>query len=209
LLLLGICLALFLRSRPPHLAENRPSYDYEIAWAHEIKPHRRTVPLQGVTSGFNSLRLTLTVSPKGEVLGAAASGNAETLKFWPQLQDEVRHWKFTPFEENGKAVTAEVEEYLDLVPPERLPEKHVAAPAIGPDSQLTIKLRRMGCFGACPSYTVTISTDGLVFDGEGFVVAAGKHTDKVDADGVRKLAARFIAPELCTQPASRTVAALG
>ena len=93
-----------------------PSYEYEVALAHEIKPHRRTVPLEGVSPGFNQLHLTLIVSPGGDVLHADASAEAEILKFWPQLEGEVNQWKFTPFEKNGKAVTAEVEEYIDLVP---------------------------------------------------------------------------------------------
>jgi len=169
-----------------------PSYDYRVAFAHEIKPHRRTIPLEGVRSGFNQLRLTLIVSPTGDVTDAKAGGDSESLKFWPQLQGEVRQWKFIPFEENGKAVTAEVEEYVDLVPPERLPKTHVAAPVLRPDSEVTITLERTGCFGTCPSYTVTVSTNGIVFDGRGFVVASGKHTDHVDADAVRMLARRFV-----------------
>ena len=89
-------------------------------------------------------------------------------------------------------VTVEVEEYIDLVPPERLPKRHVTAPAIRPDSKVTVTLERTGCFGSCPSYTVAVSTAGIVFDGRGFVVAEGKHTDTVDADDVRKLAKRIV-----------------
>jgi hypothetical protein len=44
------------------LNDKRPSYDYDVARAHEIKPHRRTIPLEGVTPGLNQLRLTLIVS---------------------------------------------------------------------------------------------------------------------------------------------------
>lgn len=87
----------------------RPSYHYDVARAHEIKPH--------LHAGFNQLHITLTVSPSGDVMDVDAGGDREALKFWPQLQDEVRQWRFTPFEENGKAVTALVEEYIDLVPP--------------------------------------------------------------------------------------------
>ena len=76
------------------------------------------------------------MSPVGDVESADASGQEEILKFWPQLQDEVRLWRFTLFERNGKAVTAEVEEYIDLVPPERLPTHHVAAPTVRPDSRV-------------------------------------------------------------------------
>ncbi len=178
-----------------------PSFGYDVARDHEIKPHRRTVPLEGVRPGTNQLHLTLTVSISGDVVNAEAGGEPEMLKFWPQLQSEVRSWKFTPFEENGKAVVAEVEEYLDLVPPERLPKKHVAAPVLGPNSKVTITLMRSGCFGSCPSYTVTVSTESIVFNGHGSVVASGRHADRVNPDDVRKLAGRFVAADFYSMDA--------
>jgi ankyrin repeat protein len=181
---------------------SKPSFDYDVARGHEIKPHRRTIPLKGVRPGFNQLRLTLIVSPAGDVASADASGEDEILKFWPQLQDEVRVWKFTPFERNGKAVTAEVEEYIDLVPDERLPRHHVAAPTVRPNSKVAIALARTGCFGSCPSYSVTLSTEGIAFDGGGFVVAAGKHTESVNADEVRNLAKRFVAADFYSMAGS-------
>jgi ankyrin repeat protein len=182
--------------------DSNPSFDYDVARSHEIKPHRRTIPLKGVRPGFNQLRLTLIVSPAGDVASADASGKDEMLRFWPQLQDEVRLWKFTPFERNGKKVTAEVEEYIDLVPPERLPKHHVAAPAVRPNSKVAITLARTGCFGRCPSYSITVSTEGVAFDGGGFVVAAGKHTDSVNADEVRNVAKRFVAADFYSMAAS-------
>ena len=118
-----------------------------------------------------------------------------TLKFWPQLEGEVRQWKFTPFEQNGGAVTADVEEYIDLVPPERLPKTHIAPPILGPNSKVSISLQRTGCFGSCPSYTATVSTNGIVFDGAYYVVARGKHTAAADAKQVRDLAKRFVAAD--------------
>jgi ankyrin repeat protein len=181
---------------------SNPSYDYEAARAHEIKPHRRTIPFEGVRPGFNQLHLTLIVSPAGDVVDAKASGDQNLLIYWPRLQPEVRKWKFTPFEVNGESVTAEVEEYIDLVPPERLPKTHVAPPALTPDSMIVITLRRSGCFGSCPSYTLTVSTDGVAFDGRGFVVASGKHIDWVDVDEVRKLAKRFIAADFYSMDSS-------
>jgi ankyrin repeat protein len=155
-----------------------------------------------VGPGINQLHLTLIVSPTGGVVDASAGGDREALKYWSQLQDEVRLWRFTPFEVNGKAVTAEVEEYLDLVPPERLPKHHVPAPAVRPNSKVAITLARTGCYGSCPSYSVTISTDGIAFDGGGFVVAAGTHTDHVNADEVRNLAKRFVAADFYSMDAS-------
>jgi hypothetical protein len=58
-------------------SEKRPLYpscDYSIARAHETKPRRRTIPLKGKLPGFNQLRLTLTVSPRGDVVDADAGG---------------------------------------------------------------------------------------------------------------------------------------
>lgn len=170
-----------------------PSFDYETARAHQIKPHRGTIPHEGIGEGFHQLHLKIIVLPTGDVVDATVEGDGDVIQFWPDLRHEVLHWKYVPFEENGKPVTAEVEEYLDLVPPERLPKKHVPAPAVRPDSNVSISLERSGCFGTCPSYTLTVSTTGIVFDGGGHVVAAGRHTDTTDASEVRELAKKFVA----------------
>ncbi|HTU51396.1 MAG TPA: ankyrin repeat domain-containing protein [Acidobacteriaceae bacterium] len=169
-----------------------PHFDYEIAKKHEINPHRRAIPVDGVQPGFNQLRLTLTVSPGGDVIDSKADGNGDLLRFWPQLQSEVSQWKFTPFEKNSNAVTAEVEEYIDLVPPERLPKIHVDAPVLHPNSTVVITLNRSGCYGSCPSYSVTISNQKVIFNGDGFVVARGEHKGTIDPSQVRELAKKFI-----------------
>jgi ankyrin repeat protein len=168
----------------------------------EITPHRHNIPSEGARVGFKQLRLALTVSPSGDVLDARAFGESETLRFWPQVQDEVRHWKFIPFKKNGEAVTVEVEEYINFVPPERLPKTHLAAPAIGPNSEVTITLERSGCFGSCPSYSVTATTIGIVFEGNSFVVAPGKHTDRVASEDVTRLARKFVAADFYSMDAS-------
>lgn len=202
---IGVVVCVFLTGSLWAQDEKRPSYppfDYDVARTHEIKPHRRTVPLKGVSPGFNQLRLTLTVSPTGDVMNADAGGDAESLKYWPQVQPEVQRWKFIPFEVNGKAVTAEIEEYVDLVPPERFPKNHVPAPVVGANSRVTIALQRTGCYGTCPSYTATVSTNRVVFDGGGFVVASGKHTDSIDADEVRHLATKFVAADFYSMDSS-------
>jgi hypothetical protein len=204
----ALALAVLLSGIPLGASDKKqslyPSYDYDVARAHEIKPHRRRIPTEGVRHGFNQLHLTLIVSATGDVVDAQPSGNDELLKFWPQLRTEVNQWKFTPFEKHGKAVQAEVEEYIDLVPPERLPENHAAAPTLRPDSKVTITLERSGCYGTCPSYTVTLSTDGIVFEGREFVAARGRHTDSVEPDEVRKLAKKFAAADFYSMDASYT-----
>ena len=105
----------------------------------------------------------------------------------------MRRWKFKPFEENGKPVTARVEEYVDLVPPERFPTNHVPGPVVRPDSKVSITLEKTECFGPCPIYKVTVSTDVVVFEGGDFVAKPGIHKDGVNPDDVRKLAQRFVA----------------
>ncbi|MGD0787912.1 MAG: DUF6438 domain-containing protein [Terracidiphilus sp.] len=169
-----------------------PSIDYDLARSHEIKPHRRTVPMSGVSEGFNQLHITVTVSPAGGVIDARAESGDDTLKFWPRIEPEVRMWGFIPFEVDGKAVTAEVEEYVDLVPPERLPATHVTPPILRSDSKIAISLERTGCYGTCPSYEVSVGTDGIEFNGRHFVVAEGRHRDRIDPERVRGLAKRFI-----------------
>ena len=87
----------------------------------------------------------------------------------------------------------EVEEYLDLVPPERLPRKRAPRPAVSPHSKVTILLERTGCFGSCPAYTSKVSTGGITFNGRAYVVAAGEHLDTIDPDEVLNLARQFVA----------------
>ena len=196
-LLSSVCLCGPIGKQSSH-----PSFTYDVARTHEIKPHRRTVPLGGVLEGFNQLALKLVVSPEGDVIDAHADGDESTLKFWPQLQDEVNRWRFKPFHKHWRTVTAEVQEYIDLVPPERLPTTHVVAPVIRPDSTILITLERSDCYGRCPSCKVTVGTNGIVFEGRRFVVASGRHTDRADSDDVRKLAARFVAADFYSMEAS-------
>ncbi len=184
--------------------EKNPSFEYNVVRAHELEPHRRTIPHQGVIPGFNQLRLTLIVSPAGDVIDAdaEADGDDKILKFWPELKEEVLQWKFIPFEKNGAPVAAEIEEYLDLVPPERLPKHHLHAPVLQPNSKIAITLTRSGCFGSCPAYAVTVNNDGVAFEGRSYVVVAGKHMGKVDVGGLQKLAKKFIAVDFYSMEGS-------
>jgi hypothetical protein len=173
------------------------SFDSRAAYQHEAKRYRHAIPSAGISSGsFNQqLRLTLTVSPTGAVVEAHTDNKSELLKYWPDIEPEVRRWQFKPFEVDGKAVTAEVEEWVELVPPERLPTHHVAAPALRPNSEIIITLERTQCYGSCPAYKVSISTKGIVFEGYYHIRAKGISKDRVDPDQVRKLAQRFISAD--------------
>jgi hypothetical protein len=193
LLLSGLSPAAAQNAEPPLPAP--ASIDFNQAYHHELTPHRHTIPVQDFHSGDDQIGLALIVSPAGVVVSADANGDANTRSYWPKVKEEVLGWKFAPFEVEGKPVTAKVEEYVDLVPPERLPTAHVTPPELRPDSKVSITLRRTVCYGRCPAYAVTVSTSGIVFDGDAFVTAKGKHTDSADPNAVRKLAARFIAAD--------------
>ncbi len=169
-----------------------PEFDYETARAHEIPPHRRIIPMKAGQLFSDQINLRVVVSPSGDVIDIKASGQPSGLKLWPQIVEEVRAWKFKPFEQNGEAVAALVQEYVDFAPPERFPERLVMPPPVREDSDITITLQRTACFGSCPSYTVTLSTGGIVFDADRYVVAPGKHTAPVARGEVRSLAKRFV-----------------
>lgn len=171
-----------------------PSFPYEVVRAHELKPHRHSIPTAGVSDGFReSLAISLTISPSGDVVTAKPSGDPKSMEIWPQVRDEVLAWKYTPFLQGSIAVTAQVQEYLAVVPPERLPKVHVAPPPVLPHSQVVISLRRSGCFGSCPAYNIEITTEhGILFDGSSYVVAEGKYRAPIDPDEVRAFAKRFL-----------------
>ena len=50
-----------------------------------------------------------------------------------------------------------------------------------PPPDATISMSRMGCYGECPTYTVTLSADGTVsWHGHRFVAHEGEHTSRID-----------------------------
>lgn len=169
-----------------------PLIEYQVAFQHEIKPHRSRLPLEGVRSGSHQLGLTLTVSPAGDVTSAEHRVDPELEALWPKVETEVLKWKFAPFEVEGRPATVRVEEYVELVPPERLPTRHVKPPVLRADSDVKIVLERTVCYGRCPAYQVTVTPQGIVFEGDAYVATKGKQKAGVDANAVRRLAQKFI-----------------
>jgi len=57
---------------------------------------------------------------------------------------------------------------------------------------LIIQLERLGCYGSCPAYSVTIHGDGRVeYDGKGHVKATGAREGRIEIDKIRALASKF------------------
>ena len=169
--------------------------DYETAVKHELKPHRSLFPVEGVRGGSKRLGLRLTVSAEGAVVDARASGYDDAVALWPKVKPEVMGWKFMPFEVNGRAATVQVDEEVELRTPEVLPTKHVTSPEVGPESKVKITLSRSGCYGWCPAYTVSITTEDIAYFGERYVGVTGAKSEPVDAAKARELAKKFVAAD--------------
>jgi ankyrin repeat protein len=77
-----------------------------------------------------------------------------------------------------------------------MPTHHVPAPVSRAGAKVAITLMRTRCLGSCPSYQVTMDSQGVVvFEGDSSVVATGKYTATVDAAKVRELAEKFVADD--------------
>jgi hypothetical protein len=98
--------------------------------------------------------------------------------------DGFRTWIYDPFVQDGHAVDAIVSEEINE---RERPEKHVPLPEVAPE-KLRIVLRRSGCFGSCPDYSVEIRGDGSVlYEGVNYVDVPGKHGYQVSPADVAKL----------------------
>ncbi len=159
---------------------------------HELGHPRHAISVDSAPRGFAQLRLQLIVSPTGEVVSATAHGSADELRYWPMLEREVEAWLFSPFLRDGQPVTVQVDDGVNLLPPERLPSRLVPEPPIRPESTISLTLSRSVCYGSCPDYSLTLSTAGTVsFSGQRFVVAPGAHRAPIDPQAVRALAREF------------------
>src|SRR5690348_14497714 len=61
-----------------------------------------------------------------------------------------------------------------------------------PDT-FSISLERTSCFGSCPVYKVTISSDGsVVYEGKKYVRVEGMQRGKVEPEAVKQLMQEFV-----------------
>src|SRR5579862_7330636 len=75
-----------------------------------------------------------------------------------------------------KAVPAHFEDFVFILPPERLPTVHRPFPEIQDWSSLRIRLKREACLGSCPVYDLEIRGDGKVeYNGKSDVAVLGTH----------------------------------
>jgi Domain of unknown function (DUF6438) len=66
---------------------------------------------------------------------------------------------------------------------------------------ITVRLERIGCYGTCPAYTLTIHGDGQVeYDGKGHVTEKGTREGRLEADTIKALVMEFARAKFFTLP---------
>jgi hypothetical protein len=156
---------------------------YDEAGQHNVEPRHTWVRVPKPSRGMPQLRLTLTISPQGDVVHAEAHGNVEEMLAWPAAQSTVYGWKYRPFLRDGQAVTAMVQSGISFMPLEVAP-KVVEEPTLRADSKIVISLQRTACYGSCPAYTVTLSKQEVLYEGDRFGAIAGTHRASLPEQGV-------------------------
>lgn len=100
----------------------------------------------------------------------------------------IRSWRYLPFTRDGSATPAIVTEDIRE---QELPGTHVPMPDVAL-SDVSISLRRTGCYGTCPSYRVTVRGDGTAtYEGDAFVDVEGEHHYTVPVEEVAALVERI------------------
>lgn len=147
------------------------------------------------TQIFDGVDVETIVGPAGAVISATA-WLPQNIKLPPrilaQAESRVTGLQYKPFMRNGRAVTARLYEYVQLLPPELKPARHVPFPHVKDWKSVNITLRRTGCFNGCPAYNLQVHGDGtVVYEGEGDVAFFGQHRGVVPRDNVIELVGQF------------------
>jgi hypothetical protein len=136
------------------------------------------------------IELEIVVDPNGNVVSAKSTRGPQELV--PKALELAHAWKFKPFIQDGKAVSATFTDYVSIYPPEVLPTTHVPFPEIHDWNSLRITLTRTLCYGTCPDYSVEIDGDGtVIYTGNRFVAVTGVQKSRISMDAVRELVDLF------------------
>ncbi len=146
---------------------------------------------EGRRESFRSVTLQMVVNEEGNVVSATAvAGPKEN---YEEAIAEARTWKYIPFEKGGVATRATFEDYVRILPLERMPTKHRDFPQIsGNGAGVVMTLWRSCCYGDCPLYSVEIHADGsVIYNGEPGVVVHGAHRDHLSGEQLEELIETF------------------
>ena len=175
--------------------------EYQEELAHRLgdTPILRVSETQASRWQYDDFEYQVTVSPTGEIAEAMLKSNPAPdmpSTMMEQAARLVHTIHFKPFERDGRPVWATLQQYVLVLPPEKLPKTHVPFPAYegkaADRKALLITLERTVCYGTCPAYVLRIHGDGRVeFDGQRFVGATGRQAASISVASVDALVEEF------------------
>jgi ankyrin repeat protein len=159
----------------------------------ETAAHRPTpapVPVFLKEDMPESVDLWLHIDSQGRVLDM--QGIDEPVYLVTQVRQAVKSVRYVPFTQNGRPVDAWAQDTFELIATPRRPIQTVPFPRTFDPAKVVIQLARSGCFGTCPSYSVSIRGDGEVtYNGRSSVSIPGPHSAHIDPSAVSALVERF------------------
>ncbi len=123
---------------------------------------------------FVSVQVTLVVDTNGQVRSAEPVVSSRSVprfletvralqaRLVPRAVEMVKALKYRPFVRNGAAVEVQYDEYVRILPLEKVPMTHVPFPSVDDLKSVEFWLSRGVCFGSCPVYEVHITGEGVV-----------------------------------------------
>ncbi|MEP3226593.1 MAG: DUF6438 domain-containing protein [Parasphingorhabdus sp.] len=149
-------------------------------------------------SGHHQIAVTALVDENGRVIDTSTRpdkfGTKEIRREDPyraRAEIEAKKWKFEPYTQSGKPIKIKTTIYINVYPPEILPERHVPFPKVD-YGKLEITLERTGCFGSCPGYIVQVFGDGKVkYKGGYYTLVEGEQTYSIPKKSVMQLVDDF------------------
>jgi uncharacterized protein DUF6438 len=153
---------------------------------------------------FASVQVTLIVDTRGQVRSAEPvarqwpapphleAARALQSSLVPRAVEIARALKYRPFVQNGIAVEVQYDEYVRILPLEKLPTTHVAFPRVDDLKSVEFWLKRDPCFGSCPVYDVHITGEGVVsYRGQPFDGLLGELNKRATPQLVQRLLESF------------------
>jgi hypothetical protein len=112
--------------------------------------------------------------------------------YGPKIELAAKRIRYVPFTRSGTPTDAWVQDTLTVWTEEEIANESALFPEVVDWSQVSITLRRSGCYGWCRSYSITIHGDGRIgYVGDRFVSIPGPHKANTRVSRVRELLDRF------------------
>lgn len=134
------------------------------------------------------IEVYLVVDAEGRPLcaGPYPGFRADLLPEFEALWNGMEHWRYAPFERDGRAAPTRIVQYVET---QILPARRVPVPPIEADT-LSVTLVHAHCYFGCPQYAVNVRGDGRVgYVGLRHVDVTGEHAWRIPAADAARLVA--------------------